>query len=121
MMTDTLCVECGVELVTSPEEVCEICASRTGIVVSCHPDGTVETVLKDQLFDTREVFGVTSRKINRISEILPTEDGMRFYIRWLRGPLAGTTSQDTFASYETAVEAEVKAINAMRLSGTSFA
>jgi len=93
----------------------------TEIVVSCRPDGTVETVLKDQAFDTREVFGVTSRKINRISEILPTDDGMRFFIRWLRGPLAGTTSDKTFASYEAAVEAEVASINALRLEGVSFA
>lgn len=93
----------------------------TEIVVSCRPDGTVETVLKDQLFDTREVFGVTSRQIDRISEILPSEDGMRFYIRWLRGPLAGTHSDETFASYEAAVTAEVEAINAMRLTGVSFA
>lgn len=93
----------------------------TDIVVSCRPDGSVETVLKDKLFDTREVYGVTSRKINRISEILPTEDGMRFYIRWLRGPLAGTTGEATFESYEAAVEAEVAAINELRLAGTSFA
>lgn len=93
----------------------------TEIVVSCRPDGGIETVLKDQLFDTREVFGVTSRKIDRISEILPTDDGMRFYVRWLRGPLAGTRSDETFASYEAAVTAEVNAINAMRLNGVSFA
>lgn len=92
----------------------------TTIVVSCRPDGSVETVLKDQLFDTREVFGVTSRKIDRISEILPTDDGMRFYIKWLRGPHAGTDSTETYASYEGAVSAEVDAINAARLAGASF-
>lgn len=91
------------------------------IVVSCRPDGSVETVLKDQFFDTREVFGVTSRKIDRISEILPTEDGMRFFIKWLRGPRAGTISAETYPSYEAAVTAEVNAINAMRLDGASFA
>lgn len=90
------------------------------IVVSCRPDGSVETVLKDQMFDTREVFGVSSRKIDRISEILPTDDGMNFYIKWLRGPSAGTNSAETYPSYEAAVTAEVDAINAARLAGASF-
>ena len=92
----------------------------TTIVVSCRQDGTVETVLKDQIFDVREVFGVSSRKIDRISEIVPTEDGMRFYIKWLRGPRAGNISAETFASYEEAVTAEVQAINDDRLDGASF-
>lgn len=90
------------------------------LVVSCRPDGSVETVLKDSLFDTRKVFGVTTRKIDRISEILPTKDGMRFFIRWLRGPWAGTESMPLYDSYEAAVEAEVEAINHLRLNGASF-
>lgn len=93
----------------------------TTIVVSCHQDGSVETVLKDQLFDTREVFSATSRQIERISEILPTDDGMRFYIKWLRGPMTGQRSIDDFADYETAVMAEVERINNCRLTGHSFA
>lgn len=91
------------------------------IVVSCFGDGSVETLLKDGVFDTRAVFGATSRKVERVSEILPTGDGMRFFIRWLRGPLAGTDGAETFPTYEAAVEAEVAAINAARLAGISFA
>jgi hypothetical protein len=91
----------------------------TAIVVTCHADGSVETVLKDQVFDVRQVFGVTSRKIDRISEILPTDDGMHFYVRWLRGPRVGHYSA-RFPTYEAAVTAEVEAINADRLHGHSF-
>ncbi len=90
------------------------------IVITCHPDGSLETVLKDSVFDTRAVFGIEARKIDRISEILPTSDGMRFFIRWLRGPEAGTDSAETFPSYEGAVTAEVAQINAARLAGASY-
>ena len=90
------------------------------IVISCHQDGSVETVLKDGVFDTRAVFAVSSRKVNRISEIIPTDDGMRFFIRWLRGPFSGTDSAETFETYESAVTAEVEAINTARLAGFSF-
>lgn len=92
------------------------------LVISFLPDGTLETVLKDSAFDTRSVFGAEHRQIDRISEIIPTPDGMRFFIRWLRGPRAGLDSAEEYASYEAAVAAEVATINADRLfSGATFA
>lgn len=95
--------------------------TETLLVVTCHPDGGVETLLKDQVFDTRDVFGVSQRKIERISEIVPTDDGMRFQVRWLKGPDAGLVEDDTFETYEEAVAFEVEAVNHLRLCGNSFA
>ncbi|MET4190655.1 MULTISPECIES: hypothetical protein [unclassified Bradyrhizobium] len=114
------------------------------IVVTIHPNGSLETILKDQVFDTR-VFG--DRQIERLSEVLPTDDGRSFYVRWLQGPLSETgplvgfnarecapgyysnrciacwDNGETlyFASYEAAVEYEVMAVNDLRKRGHSFA
>jgi hypothetical protein len=110
------------------------------LVITVHPNGAVETLLKDKVFDTR-VLG--DRKIERLSEVLPTDDGQRFYVRWLRGPLVGDAlvrvptlsvnrainsvscwpSGETFyaCSYEDAVEFEVATVNELRMHGYSFA
>jgi hypothetical protein len=109
------------------------------LVVAFHADGTVESLLKDKVFDTR-VLG--NRQIERLSEVLPTDDGQKFFIRWLKGPLfdtstGGSASVDCFYSngnvqchgdgetmyfdsYEEAVECEVSTCNALRLLGHSF-
>jgi hypothetical protein len=88
------------------------------LVVTIRPGGEVETLLKDKIFDTR-VLG--DRKIERVSEILPTDDGQWFYIRWLQGPSAGQTEMAIFRDYEDAVEYEVSTVNDLRLQGYSFA
>lgn len=116
------------------------------LVVTCHPDGRVETLLKDKVLDTR-ILG-DSRRIERVSEILPTDDGQKFFIRWLRGPLCDDLGQVQLAfnamnqayalfsnrsimcehdgetcyydSYEEAVEWEVRYVNVMRVAGYSF-
>lgn len=113
------------------------------LVVTCHPDGSVETLLKDKVLDTR-MFGET-RRIERVSEILPTDDGQMFYVRWLKGPLIGSREYDLggckshmvhrtnrsvscwedgetifFDSYEAGVEFEIATVNAFRLAGHSF-
>jgi hypothetical protein len=54
------------------------------IVIAIDKDGRIETLLKDSVFDTR-VFSDT-RKIERLSEVIPTDDGQQFFIRWLKGP-----------------------------------
>jgi hypothetical protein len=87
------------------------------LVVAIHPDGSVETLLKDKVFDTR-VFG--DRKIERVSEVLPTEDGQQFFIRWLLGPHAGFCVGH-FDTYEDAVDQEVTTVNDLRRQGYSFA
>jgi len=94
------------------------------LVVTFHPNGTVETLLKDTVLDTR-IFG--RREIKRVSEVLPTDDGEEFFIRWLRGPKAGEVERHEdgttafFHTYEAAVDQEIAAVNAMRLAGHSFA
>lgn len=111
------------------------------LVITFHHDGSVETLLKDKVFDTR-VFG--GRKIERVSEILPTDDGQLFFVKWLRGPLANASVEvptvcssvvranhgiscyyngDTifFETYEEAVDHEIACVNELRLSGYSFA
>lgn len=88
------------------------------LVVTIRSGGEVETLLKDKIFDTR-VLG-DQRKIERISEILPSADGQWFYIRWLQGPSAGQTEMALFKDYEDAVEHEVKTVNDLRLQGYSF-
>jgi hypothetical protein len=113
------------------------------LVIAFHADGTVETLLKDKVFDTR-VLG--DRQIERLSEVLPTDDGQKFFIRWLKGPLAAigrpkippqaqaangffsyggfhchyTGQVEYFDTYEEAVECEVSTVNALRLLGHSF-
>lgn len=87
------------------------------LVVTIRPGGEVETLLKDRVFDTR-VLG--DRKIERLSEILPSQDGQWFYIRWLQGPSAGQVEMALFRDYEEAVEYEVKTVNDLRLQGYSF-
>jgi hypothetical protein len=109
------------------------------LVITIHPDGAVETLLKDKVFDSR-VLG--DRRIERLSEVLPTDDGQKFFVRWLLGPLAASNEVKVgnlawFAnngiacwpdgetvysnSYEEAVELEVAYVNAMRKAGISFA
>lgn len=112
------------------------------LVITCHPDGSVETLLKDKVFDSRKL--ADSRKVERLSEVLPTEDGQHFFIRWLKGPLVGNScitlnnkpvsslnsisvsegsgfwEKQLFDSYEQAVEYEVYTVNALRLKGHTF-
>lgn len=88
------------------------------LVVTIHPDGSVETLLKDKLFDTR-VFGA-ERKIERLSEVVPNEDGHLFFVKWLKGPMAGTCV-GPFESYEDGVDYEVATVNMQRQQGYSFA
>lgn len=87
------------------------------LVITIRPGGEVETLLKDKIFDTR-VYG--DRKIERLSEILPSADGQWFYIRWLKGPSAGQAELEMFRDYEEAVEYEVKLVNDLRRQGYSF-
>lgn len=111
------------------------------LVVTIHKDGAIETLLKDNVIDTRKF--ADARKIERVSEILPSNDGTYFIVRWLKGPLVGTrerimpdgnilyslasisTDHDghplTFDTYEAGVEFEVATVNAFRLAGHSFA
>ena len=86
------------------------------LVIAIHPDGSVETLLKDKVFDSR-IFG--NRKIERISEILPIDNGQKFYISWLRGPLAAQF-YGLFDSYEEAVEYEISTVNNLRKQGYRF-
>jgi hypothetical protein len=111
------------------------------LVVTVHANGSLETLLKDGVFDTRQ-FG--DRKIERVSVIEHDESTQHFYIKWLKGPYAGmchtfamatkllgasewrhiTTGGQTIASFETyddAVEHEIACVNALRLAGHSFA
>jgi len=100
------------------------------LVITCHANGSVETLLKDKVIDTR-IFG--RRHIERLTEIrhfemadLPDAD-QKFYVKWLKGPNAPDTLNDDsgntrmFDTYEQAVAAEIAAVNAMRLKGVSFA
>lgn len=105
------------------------------LVVTCYPNGSVETLLKDKVLDTRMLSN--TRKIERISEILPTDDGQEFYVRWLKGPLLGHKNHlgicsrnsisvwsdgepKYFHSYESAVNYEIDTVNTLRLDGHSF-
>lgn len=86
------------------------------LVVTIRPNGEIETLLKDKVFDTR-VFG--SRKIERLSEVIPNEDGHLFFVWWLRGPMRGSRV-GPFESYEDAVDYEVATVNIQRKQGYSF-
>lgn len=111
------------------------------LVITCHPDGSIETLLKDRVFDTRK-FG-DQRRIERLSEIFPSADGSFFMVRWFKGPLIGvkeillpdgeflyslaSISGDReghpliFDTYEDGVDFEVATVNRLRLAGHSFA
>ena len=90
--------------------------AQSQLVIVIRPDGSIESLLKDKIFDTR-IFG--DRKIERLSEVLPTEDGQKFFIRWLQGPDAGSCIGH-FDTYEEAVDYEVNTVNAKRLQGHSY-
>lgn len=107
------------------------------IVVTCHPNGSVETLLTSVL-DTRKL---GHRQIDRITIIEFDEVGQDFHIQWLKGPYAGH-AHDTvmdcnilknsplprpsqraimvFDTYEEAVAHEIECVNALRLQGISF-
>lgn len=114
------------------------------LVLDFRADGSVECLLKDKVFDTR--FLSDTRKIERVSEIVPTDDGQKFFIRWLLGPLVkanetlGRSAEGRsirfysshglscepngetlyFDTYEDAVAEEIRTVNALRLAGISF-
>lgn len=115
----------------------ELTAPKKKLVIQFHPDGTVETLLKASVIDLR-VLGHQS--VDRVSEVLFDEDEQKFYIRWLKGPLAASPvacvhtgfysvhfvqyeldGPKLFDTYEQAVECEIATVNAMRLDGVSFA
>jgi hypothetical protein len=97
-------------------------------VLVFNPDGSIEHTLKDSFLDTR---GLGPRKIERLSSVEFDEARQKFFIKWLKGPLAGeiecvnyfglqTCVPWTFDTYEEAVEHEIKRVNALRLAGWSF-
>lgn len=95
------------------------------LVITCHADGSVETLLKGSVFDTRQL---GERKIERITIIEWSTTYQLFYIKWLKGPKAGEVEGWTpnsvakfFETYEEAVSYEVEQVNKMRLEGVSFA
>lgn len=87
------------------------------IVIAIKPDGSVEHLLKDRLFDSRFL---GARQIERLSEVLPNEDGQLFFVKWLRGPMAGMRT-GPFETYDDAVDYEVATVNMQRRNGYSFA
>jgi hypothetical protein len=88
------------------------------MVISYLADGSVEHILKDSFFKPGN--DEQPRRIERLSEILPTDDGRGFYVHWLMGPLAGITEIMQYESYEEAVEHEIACVNSMRLCGYTF-
>lgn len=109
------------------------------LVVKVYPDGGLQTLLKDKVFDTSK-FG--ARDIKRITLIEFDKGSQKFYIVWLRGPHRGDFHTDSihcqifekshdprmasvdallFDTYEDAVDHEIKCVNALRLKGVSFA
>lgn len=91
------------------------------LVVTCHPNGSLQTTLKDKVFNTAK-FG--KREIERVSQIRFNSITQRFVIEWLKGPRKGCTEagwdKEGFETYDEAVEFEVDQINIMRLIGHSF-
>ena len=86
------------------------------MVIAFKTDGSIEHLLKDRVFDTRFL---GDRKIERVSEVTPNEDGHLFFVRWLQGPMSGTRV-GPFETYDDAVDYEVASVNLQRREGESF-
>lgn len=111
------------------------------MVISCCPDGSVQHTLKDGFLNP---FPGQDRHIERMTVIEHDEAKQLFFVRWLKGPHNGRTmtlrmfselctsvplgkdivvegsTTAYFKSYEEAVEAEIDAVNNLRLSGHSL-
>jgi hypothetical protein len=109
------------------------------LVITVHENGSLETLLKDKVLDTR-IFG--DRRIERITIIEHDEYRQKFFIHWLKGPMVGTKrvpigggsvlhsyssvacwddySVLFFDTYDDAVRHEVDSVNALRVNGYSF-
>lgn len=108
-------------------------------VITIAPDGSIETLRqkKGQGVDLR-AFGEV--QMERVSEVLLDEDKQEFYVRFLKGPLAGlevseglygliaetdfvlskADERKLFPDYEDAVQAEILIWNFVSLNGTKI-
>jgi hypothetical protein len=84
------------------------------MVITFDEDGTVQFTRKPEAL---ALFPDQRFSIERMSDIVFDEDRQRYYIQWLKGPLAGERGELDFPSYEEAVACEIDIIDCWRLAG----